>query len=74
MLIIKGHHNHMHHTTSNHGGNLPDRGSATVENKSFQMTQLLSSSYIGVIDTIHLKIVYLDYFRPYSVNPGERYQ
>ena len=60
--------------TSNDEVHLTNREASTVENKGFHMAPLLSSYYIGAIHTINLKIVYLDNFRPFYVESGERAQ
>ena len=60
--------------TSNHGGSLPGRETSTVEKKGFQKAPVLSPYRIGAIYTIRLKMVYLDHFRLYYVELGDRVQ
>ena len=71
--IFRGPNNHMPPVTSNHGGNSPKKGDATVYKKGFQMAQLPPSYCIGDIYTIPFKMVYLDHFIPFYVESGKQY-
>ena len=72
--IFRGRNNHMPPVKPNHGCHLPNMEDATVDNKGFKIPPLLYSYFIGVIYTIHLKMVYLDHLRPYYAKSGERSQ